>query len=106
MKLVLYHENRILGVFENIRSPSVQEKGVTWEGGSLSDASSFLLLDDDDVEVGSTFTDNLLLLDKKSEYVKTPNDDLTARLDAAEKENEMNALAIMELAELVLGGGV
>ena len=105
MKLALYHNSKILQVFENVASPVVQGNTVSWETGSISDGE-FLLLDDS-VEVADTVTEELVNWDQKENFVKEKppdTEELLSRLLEAEKENEMNALAIMELAELLLGG--
>jgi hypothetical protein len=93
MKLVLYHENRIIQVLEHIRAPSVDGSDIFWENGAVSDASHFVLLQDD-VDISNGLTDEILSFDQRLNFIKPVSSD------------EMNALAIMELAELVLGGGV
>ncbi|OCA84480.1 hypothetical protein A8F94_17440 [Bacillus sp. FJAT-27225] len=40
------------------------------------------------------------------ESLAEENKELKSRLELAEKENQMNAFAIMELAEIILGGGM
>jgi hypothetical protein len=98
MKLILYDDNfKVIDLVEGIKKPFVNGNNVTWEDGSLSGINLPFLLLEDEVTV-ETVTKEILAFDKKNEYVKV---DEIAQL---QEENKMNAMAIMELAELLMGG--
>lgn len=92
MKLVVYKgdDGRVLLIEENLISPVVMGNRVSWEGGSVEDTDSFILLEND-VDVGEVVSEELKALDKKGEFIKPPerdlakeNEELKARLEAVE----------------------
>jgi hypothetical protein len=97
MKLIQYNGSRILYTVENIRMPVTVEDGVHWENGSVT-GTDFLLLLDDNVEIGEEVTDELKALDRRSDFVKevAPNP-----LDLKRQLAETNAL-ILDFMESTL----
>jgi hypothetical protein len=98
MKLVFYNaENKVVDAIENVSNPSIDGNNVEWEGGSLAGANLPFLLLDDDISV-DTVTDDIIALDKKSQYPKVDlakeNADLKARQELMQKA----------LDDLILGG--
>lgn len=99
MKLVIYdQDHNIKEIRENILSPVVEGNDVRWEGGSLTGIKFPFILLDDEVEVGETITNEIILMDKKKEYpvhnLVEENEDLKARLESAEA-------AILTLMDIV-----
>ena len=102
MKLVIYNEEKdVIDVTEYIEDPEISGNDIEWLGGSMTDVKLPFILLADDVEVGDKVTKELLVLDEKDEYTKIDLYEENRRLRAI---NNMNSMAIMELAQIVLGG--
>jgi hypothetical protein len=97
MKLVQYNGSRILYTVKDIRTPVTVEHGVHWESGSVT-GTDFLLLLDDNVELGEEVTDELKALDRRADFVKVKAPD-PAELE--KKLAETNAL-ILDFMESTL----
>ncbi|MCQ6275750.1 hypothetical protein JMM81_12365 [Bacillus sp. V3B] len=69
MKLIFYKDNTVTNVIENIYSPIVESGVFTWESGRLKGIKNQYILIDDDVDV-TELTDDIIDLDKKSQFVK------------------------------------
>jgi hypothetical protein len=100
MKLALYKDNQVISVIEDVENPEVEGDCVTWANGKLIGIKIPFLLLNDETDINQEVTEELILLDRKTEFYKVD------KMVELEEGNEMNALAIMELAEMLLGGGV
>jgi regulator of RNase E activity RraA len=109
MKIAIYLQSGMLAtVLEGITNPKLTCNELTFDQGSITGIDENHILLDDSTEVPETL-EEATALDQKEQYTIEKVDEvaeLKAQLQAAREENEMNALAIMELAELVLGGGL
>lgn len=103
MKLVLYDEEtlEVRRVEEDIRSPVVDGNNVIWEVGSLHGIKLPFLLLEDDVEVHESVDEAIIGLNLSEQYLKV---DLLEENKKLKEENKLNAMAIMELAEMIFGG--
>jgi len=102
MKLVIYdEENNVVEIHENIRSPVVNGQDVQWEDGSMTGIKLPFLLLEDDVLVEGRVDEALISQDKKENF---PLVDLEEENKILKDENKMNAMAVMELAEMIFGG--
>jgi hypothetical protein len=107
LQIVLFQGKNVLNVIDNVVDIKIEGNSITWQDGAIRDVKVDYLIVDDDVEIGPVIDDEIIALDKKAQYIFEKVDEvaeLKAQLQGAREENEMNALAIMELAELVLGG--
>lgn len=102
MKIVVYDfDKKVVDVIDDIKHPKVSGNRVDWEGGSTENNLPFLLLEDS-VEINETITDEIIALDKKSEFakvdelaeLKAENTELKSRLETAE-------MAIVTLMDFV-----
>ncbi|MDW0113757.1 hypothetical protein QT711_11215 [Sporosarcina saromensis] len=102
MIIVIYDDLRnIVSVIKNVSGPIVNGNDITWEDGSLTGVQlPFLLLDDMEI---TEITNEIIAMDRKSEF---PFVDFKKENGVLKQENEMNSMAIMELAELIIMGGV
>jgi hypothetical protein len=87
-----------MGVYENIKQPIVSDNNLVWEEGSLHGINLPFLLLEDEVSTVDVLTDEVIALDKKSQYPKIDlekeNADLKARQDLMQRA----------LDDLILGG--
>jgi hypothetical protein len=110
MKIAIYHENgELASVYEGIENPKINGQDLYFDGGSFSSIDDNHILLNDDVKVPDTLTDEIKALDKKAALEKfltaeEEKEQLKAKLEEVQKQNDMNALAIMELAQIVFGG--
>ncbi|MFJ5716520.1 hypothetical protein [Neobacillus sp. NPDC093127] len=102
MRIVVYdNDKKVVDIIEDINHPKVSGNIVDWEGGSVENNLPFLLLEDS-VEVSEVVTDDIIALDKKSQFVKVDelaqlkieNADLKLRLEMAE-------MAIVSLMDFI-----
>lgn len=107
LKLAIYQkEGSFATVLDDISNPRIEGSKLTYDGGYTYGIDENHILIDDDVTPPETL-EEAKLIDQKAYYSFEKVDkiaDLEAKLQVARQENEMNALALMELAELVLGG--
>lgn len=100
MKIVLYNEECILEVVEDVVNPIVVDNNITWDTGEMTGINPSFLLVENDVEVGGEVNDELLQVDKKDEFKPNENE-----LEILREESDINAMAIMSLTDFILGGG-
>ena len=103
MKLVLYDEKtlEVRQIEEDIRSPVVDGNNVIWEVGSVKGIKLPFLLLEDDVEVLEVVNETIIELDLSEQFLKV---DLLEENRRLKEENQLNAMAIMDLAEMIFGG--
>lgn len=106
MKVAIYkNDGTFSTLFEEINNPKLTENQLVFDYGSISGFDDNHILLDDEAEIPQTLAE-ALLLDQKANYTFEKVDEianLKAQLQISKEENEMNALAIMELAEMILG---
>ncbi|OLS39150.1 hypothetical protein [Bacillus sp. MRMR6] len=106
MKIVLYKDAQVISIVDEVYNPIVNGNNITWDDGSLTGIKTEFLLLDDLIIVSGEVTPEIIAQDKKLLFGKKDEvAGLKAQLQEAKEANEMNAMAIMELAEMLLGGG-
>jgi len=107
MKVAIYQKDGTFAtVLEEIYNPKITGDQLTFDNGNLSGFNDQHILLNDEVEPPETLED-ARLLDQRAKYTIEKVDEiveLKKQLQEEKEANEMNALALMELAEMVLGG--
>lgn len=107
MKVTIYKKDGTFAtVLDDINNPLLTHDQLTFDGGSLSGFDENHILLDDAASPPATL-EEAKLLDQSAQYTFKEVDEiaeLKKQLQAEREANEMNALALMELAEIVLGG--
>lgn len=101
MKLVIYKDNEIIQTFEGLEGVEVDGNNITWSTGSAKEVNVDFIVLDNEVEIPDELTSTIISLDKKDTIKKI---DLYEENRKLKEENQLNALAIMELAEIISGG--
>jgi len=101
MQIVLHDDVKILDIIKDVGGIVISGKNIDWNEGRLGEVGAFFVIVDDTLIVELLSLDEIKLNDKSSDYKKESTEEIMQRLT---EENEMNSLAIMELAEMMLGG--
>ena len=107
MKIAIYKKDGTFAtVLEGINNPKITGEELSFDNGSISGFDDKHILLDDETEIPADIKD-ARLLDQRAKYTSEKVDEITElkkQLQEEKEANEMNALALMELAEMVLGG--
>lgn len=104
MNLVFYDDSRnVVEVIEDIQNPVIDGDNIEWEKGEMTGIKLSFLVLCDDTEIGESVTDELILLDKKKEFITV---DLAEENKQLREQIEMNALAFMEFIEMWTKGEI
>jgi len=100
MKIVLYNdEYEVLEVMENIHNLSIGDNYLKWDTGEMGGLKCNFIVLKDDESIDDQVTHDHISKDQKGNFVRI---DLFAENAILKMENEMNAMAIMELTQIIL----
>lgn len=100
MQLVLHDGNAILDVIPQVYGIVISGTTIEWEAGRLREVSADYAVVDDSIDVSSVTLADIIASDVSANYVVESTE---ARMQRLAEESEMNSMAIMELAEMMLG---
>lgn len=100
MQLVLHDGNAILDVIPQVYGIVISGTTIEWQGGRLQEVAASFAVVDDSVDVSNVTLAEIIANDVSDTYKVESAEEKMQRLT---EESEMNSMAIMELAEMMLG---
>lgn len=80
MQIVLFKDEDVLKVIDNVVDIKIEGKNIVWHDGSIRDVKIDYIIVDDEVEIGDIINDEIMALNQREKFVKPPIVDETAEL--------------------------